>query len=381
MQFQYIDTQEAFDDRCRQALNADYVALDTEFVRTRTYYPKLGLIQLFDGQNLSLIDALAIDDWALFKELLSADKVIKVLHSCSEDLEVFWHQFKTMPAPLFDTQFAAGLAGVGFSVGYAKLVSDMLDVALDKGESRTDWLQRPLRPEQLDYAANDVIYLYQLYPMLHEKLQAEARESWVFQEMAQLANKKSHPIPSDYHYLNIKNNWQLLGLSLMVLKDLATWRMNKARSRDSALNFIVRETCLLDIAQRQPEDKRQLAGLGCLGGKELRLYGDEIIEVIQNAQNKSQDLFPNKVMRLSDRPGYKKVLHAIRELCIKKAESLGIKSEVFASKNQVNQFLKWYWFETNEFKACDILPDLATGWRKELVYDQILSVLNGQSPD
>lgn len=381
MQFEYIDSQEAFNQRCTQALNADYVALDTEFVRTRTYYPKLGLIQLFDGQNLSLIDAVAIDNWDAFIQLLSNEKVIKVLHSCSEDLEVFWHHFKTMPAPLFDTQFAAGLAGIGNSVGYAKLVFDMLDVELDKGESRTDWLQRPLSEQQLDYAANDVIYLYQLYPLLHEKLADQSREKWVFQEMEQLMSKKSHPVPPEFQYLGIKNNWQLSGKSLQALKLLAGWRVNQARANDLALNFIVREACLLEIAQRLPVDKRRLAAIGCIGGKELRLYGEEIVELINQAQETEKAGYPPKVQRLSERSGYKKTLHAIRELCIQKAESLGIRSEVFASKNQVNQFLKWYWFDINEFAACGTLPDLATGWRKELIYDQIMTLLNGQSPD
>lgn len=379
MEYQYIDTQKGLDECCQQALACEYVALDTEFVRTRSYYPKLGLIQLFDGKQLSLIDALAISNWDSFVALLTAENVVKVLHSCSEDLEVFWHHMRAIPAPLFDSQFAAGLSGEGASLGYAKLVSDMLNVELDKGESRTDWLQRPLSSKQLDYAANDVTYLYQLYPMLREKLQAQDperdRASWVFAEMAQLANKKSHPLPAEYQYLNIKNNWQLQGKTLAALKALAAWRVEMARSKDLALNFVVREHELLEVARHLPTDKKALAGLHCLGGKETRLYGDQIIQIIQDILNTSPENYPPPVERLSERANYKKALHAVRHVCIEVAEENGIKSEVFASKNQVNQLLKWRWFSINEFTASGIVPDLALGWRKELVYDQVLKVL------
>lgn len=379
MQFQFIQTQDAFEHCCRAALNASFVALDTEFVRTRSFYPKLGLIQLYDGENLSLIDPLKIEDWKLFKQLLSEESIIKVLHSCSEDLEVFWHHFKTVPAPVFDSQFAAGLLGLGNSLGYAKLVADFLDVELDKGESRTDWLRRPLSAEQLQYAANDVLYLYKLYPMLKEKIDEQDRLQWVFDEMTQLAIKKSHALPAEYAYLTVKNNWQVYGRSLPALKLLAAWRMTKAREEDTALNFIIRETALLDIARKCPTDKRSLAALGCLSGKELRLYGDEITGAIKQALEMGSEDYPQKVQRLCDVSGYKKILHNLRDICLKVSEEKGIKPELLASKNQINQFLKWQWFEINELRVSDITPDLATGWRKELVHEQLITYLNVSS--
>ncbi|MCY7296822.1 ribonuclease D [Alteromonas sp. a30] len=381
MQFQFINSQDAFNAVCKSALNASFVALDTEFVRTRTYYPKLGLIQLFDGTHLSLIDPLEINDWQPFIQLLENEATVKVLHSCSEDMEVFLCYFKTVPTPLFDTQFAAGLLGFGASLGYAKLVADFLDVALDKGESRTDWLQRPLSAEQLQYAANDVEYLYQLYPLLKAKTDECQRTQWVFDEMAQLALKKRHGLPSDYAYLTIKNNWQLSGKSLMALKLIAGWRLDKAREQDMALNFIIRETSVLDIARNCPTDKRTLANLGCLSGKELRLYGDEIIALVKQALDSDESAYPTKVKRLPDVSGYKKTLHALREICLKKSESDNIKPELLASKNQINQLLKWHWFTPNEFEASGLLPDLATGWRKHIVYDELMAFLTRTSPE
>ena len=145
-------------------LQSDILVLDTEFVRTRTYYANLGLIQAYDGKRLALIDPVSITDLSGFWQLLSNPNIVKLVHSCSEDLEVFAHYGQCQPTPLFDSQLAASVAGLGHGLGYAKLVEMCLDVSLDKGESRTDWLKRPLSDAQLQYAANDVYYLYQLYP-------------------------------------------------------------------------------------------------------------------------------------------------------------------------------------------------------------------------
>lgn len=376
MHYQYINSQAELDACCHAASHAAFIALDTEFVRTRTFYPALGLIQMNDGQQLSLIDVQAIQNWESFIALLKNDQVIKVLHSCSEDLEVFWHYFGTMPAPIFDTQFAAGLCGYGSAMGYARLVADLLDITLDKGESRTDWLQRPLSDKQLEYAANDVIYLLQLFPILRDKLEQSGRFAWVIEDVAQLADKKSHPIAPEFHYLQIKNNWQLQGQALAVLRDLAAWRMNKARDCDSALNFIVKETSVLEIAQKQPLDKGALARLGCLYGRELRKFGDEIVAVVRTAVKSDRQHWPAKVMRLSERSDYKQTLQELRALCLAIAEQENIAPELLASKNQINHLLKWHWFEINEFAVTQTLPDLACSWRKPLVFEPIMAVLN-----
>lgn len=376
MQYQYINSQAALDACCHAAAKSAFIALDTEFVRTRTFYPALGLIQMNDGEQLSLIDVQAVENWDSFISLLKNEQVIKVLHSCSEDLEVFWHHFGAMPAPVFDTQFAAGLCGYGAAMGYGRLVEAMLGITLDKGESRTDWLQRPLSPKQLDYAANDVIYLFQLFPILRDKLDESGRTHWVFEDLAQLAHKKSHPIPPEFHYLQIKNNWQLNGKSLAVLQALALWRMKTAKERDSALNFIVKETSLLDIAQKQPCDKGALAGLGCMHGRELRLFGDDIVAIVREAIKREREQWPAKVTRLSERSHYKKVLHELREICLGIAERENIPSELLASKNQINHLLKWHWLEVNEFAVSQTMPDLACSWRKPLVFEPIMAVLN-----
>lgn len=218
MQYQLITTFEQLENVCALAQTQPAVALDTEFVRTRTLSPHLGLIQLFDGEQLVLIDPIEIEDLSPFVTLMENENVVKVLHSCSEDLETFLAAFDTIPTPVFDTQFAASVLGLGATLGYAKLVELLCEVSLDKGESRTDWLARPLREAQLSYAANDVLYLLPCYQQLVEKINQAGKLHWVYQEVELLGQKKRSQMPEDFAYLQIKNNWRLNSEQLTVLQ-------------------------------------------------------------------------------------------------------------------------------------------------------------------
>ncbi|MDU0354606.1 ribonuclease D [Paraglaciecola aquimarina] len=261
MQYTYITDEHALNQFCLQASRAKVIAVDTEFVRTRTLYPKLGLIQIYDGQQLVLVDPLPINDFSSLTQLLTDPDVVKVLHSCSEDLETFWHAFNVMPSPIFDSQFAASVVGMGTSLGYAKLVETMLQVTVDKGESRTDWIARPLSEDQCNYAANDVLYLYQLYPTLRDKVVEQNKLPWVYAEIEHLAMKKRTNLPLDYVYLTIKNALKLSAKSTLILQKLAAWRTEVARQKDMSLNFVVREENLVEIARVQPQTKHALRAI------------------------------------------------------------------------------------------------------------------------
>ena len=232
MDYELVTTYRDLKTVCDAASQCEAIALDTEFVRTRTLTPQLGLLQLYDGKQLVLIDPLAIDDMTPFVRLLENPAVIKVLHSCSEDLEAFLAAFDTLPEPVFDTQFAAAVLGLGPSLGYARLVEELSGVALDKGESRTDWLARPLSANQLVYAANDVLYLLPVYHQLNERMAECGKTQWVFDEIAALGLKKKSQLPLAFAYLPVKNNWKLNSQQLTVLQHLAAWRLGTARQKD-----------------------------------------------------------------------------------------------------------------------------------------------------
>jgi ribonuclease D len=336
-------------------------------VRTRTLYPQLGLIQLFDGKQLVLVDPLAIDDFSCLIDLLTNPDVVKVLHSCSEDLETFWHAFKIMPTPIFDSQFAASITGMGPALGYAKLVETMLGITVDKGESRTDWLARPLRDEQCDYAAKDVLYLFQLYPELKTNIEQQNRLSWVYAEIDNLAEKKKTPIPLESVYLGFKHNWKLTGKRLLTLQKLAAWRTQTARDRDMALNFVVREENLFAIALNQPNSKNELRAIQGINNHEIRLHGDAMLNIVAECQRAEESEYPANVKRLNDIDGYKNTVSKIRKICSEVAEENNLPPELLGSKKQVNQLLKWLWFEHDETKDLGFKPDLLIGWRGKLL--------------
>ncbi|WP_158968061.1 ribonuclease D [Paraglaciecola sp. L3A3] len=374
MQYTFITDEHALAEFCLQASQAEAIAVDTEFVRTRTLYPQLGLIQIYDGKQLVLVDPLPIKDFSSLTELLSNPNVVKVLHSCSEDLETFWHAFKVMPSPIFDSQFAASLVGMGTSLGYAKLVETMLGVTVDKGESRTDWIARPLREEQCVYAANDVLYLYQLYPELKAKVQAQNKLSWVYAEIEQLSVKKQSNIPLDYVYLAVKNAWKLSGRSVLILQKLAAWRTETARKKDMSLNFVVREENLVEIARVQPQSKNELRAIQGINPHEVRIHGDVLIEIVTSCSQVPASDFPSRVERLNDFDDNKNTVSAVRKICNKIAEENNIPVELVGSKKQINQLLKWCWFKQDETRALGLRPDLISSWRKPLFENELLNI-------
>lgn len=374
MEYKFVTDNQTLADFCQQASSAQAIAVDTEFVRTRTLYPQLGLIQVYDGKQLVLIDPLAIEDFSSLTGLLINPNVIKVLHSCSEDLETFWHAFKVMPTPIFDSQFAASIVGMGPALGYAKLVDIMLEITVDKGESRTDWLARPLREQQLDYAAKDVLYLFQLYPELKQRVEQQNKLSWVYQEMAHLATKKQTAIPLDSVYLTIKNNWRLSRKALLILQKLAHWRTATARKRDMALNFVVREENLVAIATSQPKSKNELRAIQGMNPHEVRIHGDALLAIVADCDHVAEDEYPARVKRLNDIEDYKNTAATIKKLCQKVAEENAIPPELVGSKKQINQLLKWCWMNEDETRDMGLLPDLISNWRGNLMLEELAKI-------
>lgn len=381
MQYTLITTNEALHTFCEQAAKAQAIAVDTEFVRTRTLYPQLGLIQIYDGQQIVLIDPLVISDFTPLKALLTDSQVVKIMHSCSEDLETFWYALQVIPQPVFDSQLAAALVGMGPSLGYAKLVDVMLGIHVDKGESRTDWLARPLSPQQCQYAAYDVLYLLQLYPELNAKTISQNKLPWVYTEIANLARKKQSQIPYELLYLNIKHNWHLTGKSLYVLQQLAAWRTKEAQSRDLALNFVVREAHLLEVARLLPTSKVALQQVPGLTPQEIRINGQAMLDIVLGAEAISADAYPPKVERLVDFPGYKKTVAGVRDVCVKVAQQWEIPVELIGSKKQVEQLLKWCWFNQDDVRAQQLLPDLIDGWREPILRQQLANIDNLKLPN
>lgn len=357
IQYHWIDTDLKLAQVCAQARTKKAVALDTEFIRTRTYYPKLGLIQLFDGEQVSLIDPLGISDFSPFIQLLADKQVEKVLHACSEDLEVFDHLFKQLPEPLIDTQIMAGFVGIGVSLGFAKLVAHYLEIELNKGASRTDWLARPLTETQLQYASADVWYLLPAY----EKLKADlAKTTWqeaVQQECQYLLDKRRQPHDTSKAYKDISNAWRLTPQQLAVLQYLAKWRVEEAEKRDLALNFVVKEQSLFEIAKTQPKHTSQL--LEFMHSNEVRIHGKKLLLLVEQGRAVLPENYPQPITRLVDDPDYKHSLKAMQQK-ISEIRPLDLAVELLASKRQLSQLFSWH----KKGAPAEKQPELLRGWRE-----------------
>jgi ribonuclease D len=366
IEFEYIDTQKALVAYCEKIKSASALAIDTEFVRTRTLVPQLGLIQVYDGEHLALIDPVAIADLGIFSKILCDESVVKVLHSCSEDLDALWHNLGVVPSPLYDTQFAANLLDMGQTLGYANLVEQILEVHVDKGESRTDWIARPLSSEQLHYAAADVFYLLPVYHDLAKRVESLGQTDWVFAESAFLSQKKRTDLPSEYAYLSIKNNWKLGAHSREALKLIAAWRLEQAQQRDMAINFVLREQSMLEVAMKLPDTKAKLFQLQSITPKEARIHCDALLAFVMQARATEQTDCPGRIQRLIDFSAYKKALSELKRICDELAVENNTRADVLASKKQLNQWLKWCWFDFDELDAMALQPDIISGWRKAL---------------
>ena len=361
--FTVITDNTALLEICNLAQQQSAVALDTEFMRVSTYFPKLGLIQLYDGERVSLIDPLAITDFSPFVALLSNPKVLKILHSCSEDLLVFLQEFDQLPRPMIDTQIMARFLGLGTSAGLAKLAQQYLNVEIDKGATRTNWIKRPLSDIQLQYAAGDVWYLLPLYHILEKEL---AKTPWeqAVRDDCELALSKTHKLQerdSEKAYLDIPNAWKLNPLELSRLRILAQWRQNVGIERDLALSYIVKSDNLWKVAKNNPRNTSEMLEMG-LTENEVRVRGKKILQLLAQARRISSNDYPKPIERISEDPRYKKTIRLLQE----KVNSLipeGLTPEIVASKRTLEELIKWVWkYDCSQ----DKLPELLIGWRKSI---------------
>ncbi len=371
MDYQLITDSKALETLCQSVRDSRWLMLDTEFVRIRTFYPKLGLIQLFDGEQLALIDPMTIDDMTPFVQLLKEETITKVLHACGEDIEVFQHAFGCIPHPMVDTQIMAAFLGHGLSTGFAALVKQYLAVELDKSEARTDWCARPLSEKQMQYAAADVFYLLPLFEQLKPQLEQVNWWQDALQESQHQAQKRlTHTDPSRL-YRDIKGAWKLTPAQLARLQPLAEWRYHEAVKRDLALNFIFKEVDLLEVARLGLTQKHAMIEAG-MDERSVMRHGKALAKLVFDANELPAKAHPEKVIRLVDESRYKQTFKSLKDVVQQAAKETGLATEFLASKKQIHQLIKWVWHYD---KAPHHLPDVMQGWRLPLLGEKMIVTL------
>jgi len=366
----YIDTNQALADVAHKWLNLKRIALDSEFMRVDTFFPKLALIQINDGDDTYLIDPLTINEWQPLKDVFVCETVVKVLHSPSEDFDAFFSNLGVLPEPMFDTQLAASMGSMGGIMGYQKLVKALMDVELEKGETRSDWLQRPLSEKQLHYAADDVIYLLDMADMLEKTLKEQGRWEWFEADCQQVLDDWREAQQQGYSHERIKKAWMLKPHQLNVLKQLVDWRENRCKEVDIPRGHLINDNLIMDLAQRLPQSTKQLSSLKGLRPATLRKEGDQIIQLIQACKDVPKEQWPPRMERpLSQAAGewFKKMRKKVNAI----AEQLDVPPELLARKKQLESMLR-EGYPNGPFR----IPETLQGWRKQVVGEPLLDVLN-----
>ncbi len=321
---------------CAIWMQVDALVIDTEFVRRRTFYPIPALLQVYDGDTIAIVDPLGIDDWGALAEVLAAPGVLKIFHAASEDLEVFWRLLGVIPAPLFDTQVAAGLCGLRPSMGYNKLVQALCDIDLPKDETNSDWLARPLTDNQVRYAAYDVYFLRRVYLQLLQTAQDKNRLDWVLQGSARLGAALPTLIEPDRYYLRLKGAQRLSAQELAVARALCSWRERGAREQDLPRNWVLKDSTIVALARRKPQAVAELEGIKDLQASTVRKQGRRLLELVGQAIQLPREQWPEPLPDTLQ-PAARASLECVKNAVQACADELDIAPELLMNRKQMSE--------------------------------------------
>ena len=364
--FEYVSDQARFAELCREWSELPAVGLDTEFVRTRTFYAKVGLLQFGVESGCYLVDPLTVSDWEPCRRLLARTQVI--VHASGEDLGLLYHLLGILPANLFDTQLAAAFLGVGFSLSYRDLVSRYCDVELHKSETRSNWRQRPLSSSQLRYAADDVRYLSELRRKLESELRAKNAHSWFVEDCRRLlagAEKDENPDSWYFSYLQLNDHNSLNKRGLTLLQQLCYWREHEIRSRDLPRNWLVEDRELAALARHLGQctavSSSAIRNAPGLNPKFAGKFADKLADFLQQAPLAPAP--PRRSPKFASLDHTQRgLLKKCRELVVEEAGRIAVSPELLGRKKQLQQIVH-SWSLTGNI---DWPPEMQ-GWRKEVL--------------
>jgi len=351
---------------------ADFITVDSEFIRESTYFPQLCLIQLASPDEAFLVDPLAEGlDLEPFFALMRNEKVLKIFHSARQDIEIIYHLGqRTIPTPLFDSQIAAQVLGFGESVAYDQLVSHICGVTIDKSSRFTDWRLRPLSEKQRSYALADVTYLRDVYLYLANELQKTGRTDWLKEEMEALSAPQTYQNPPEEAWRRIKTR-RLGPYEMAILRQLAAWRERQADSRNLPRRRILRDETLLEIAQQQPTSLEALARLRSLPkGAEMQEFSLDLIDAVKTGLASKPEDAPtpkNNNKRLTD--AQMSGVDILKLLLKIMAQKHGVAAKMLASNEDLEKIV---------LHSKDAAVKAMQGWRYQLYGQHALSILEGE---
>jgi len=360
----YIDSASELLLFCDAIKDSKWLAIDTEFVREKTYYPQLCLIQVNNGEHLACIDPLALDDIEPLLDIFYDTSIIKVFHAASQDLEIFANLRNALPAPLFDTQIAAALLGHGNQISYAAMVKIYCDVELDKSHSRTDWSRRPLSAAQIQYAADDVRYLGLVYNLLISELETTNRETWLEEDFTQLADIQRYQIDPAQSWQQIKGLDKLAANKLVYAQALASWREQYAQKINKPKRWVIKDDLLLALAEGPVINHDDLDAAG-VTEKARNRFGDEWLRLLNKATEIPQDQHPI-------RQRFERLTNAQRKL----GKELMSALQAIGEENKIDPGLLATRKVVNKLVAGERDVSVLKGWRNAIAGEKLLAIID-----
>jgi ribonuclease D len=363
----------ALEALCAEYADSPYVTVDTEFMRERTYWPQLCLVQMArpgdDPDSAAIIDPMAGDlDLAPVFALMADPNVVKVFHAARQDVEIFHNLGGLVPAPLFDTQVAAMVCGYGDQIGYETLVRKIAKAELDKSSRFTDWSRRPLSEKQLTYALGDVTHLRVIYEKLSAQLKRTGRGTWVAEEMAVLTDPATYVNTPEDAWRRIKTRTNS-GKFLAIVQALAAWREETAQKRNVPRNRIMKDDALLEIASSRPAGHDDLSKLRLLQ-REARKgdSAESILAAIAAAEALPPEARPSVEHKPEPKPGAGALVELLKVLLKAKSEETGVAQRLIASSADLDAIAR---------EDSPAIPAL-TGWRREVFGEAALRLKRGE---
>ncbi|MCB2153568.1 ribonuclease D [bacterium] len=370
-----IEDHAALVEYCSKLEASKILALDTEFIGEKSYYPSLELIQIAgeNGTPPGLIDARKIDDLKPLAKLVLDPKREKIFHSASQDLSILHRHLGEVPRPLFDTQLAAAMIGIGAQVSYVNLVRELLGVRLKKSQTVSDWSRRPLSAAQLSYAAEDVLYLHGLREELLKRLKEMGREAWYREEQSRRGDEASEDeqVLDEERYRSVKDWVKLSEQKLAILRELTAWREAQARKRDVPRRQVISDDGLVALARIAPDSRQEVKDARHAPLGQIFRVLDEVLPIIKKAKELPSEKWPKK--NVTSRPdipvGLVEVFQALLRAT---AEQEQIAAPLLATTSELTTLIN------NRHKLKGLELPVLTGWRRELIGERLLALLDGR---
>ncbi len=364
----YVDDPEALAELTETLKGSRFVALDTEFMREKTYFANLCLIQIATDDVAAIVDPLAIDDLTPLWDLLADPEMTIVLHAGDQDLEILYREIGSVPGPVFDTQIAATLVGLPQQVGYGALVEEVTGKRLEKGDTYSDWAKRPLTERQIQYALDDVRYLPGIYEMLRSRLADEGRLAWLDGDFDRLASAETYDPDPALLWKRVKRASSLDRRGLGVLRELAAWREDEAKRRNVPRRWVVGDESLVEIARRQPRSREELAAVRGVSDKLRKSAYNDVLGVVETGRAVPDADLPRlekRKRRQVEIEGLPDLLSAVVKL---RARENNVAVPLLASRKDLEALAG------GEREGNPLLE----GWRRSIVGDELVDVIDGK---